>query len=89
MDPLTDIMAPSAFGTDCPPIYREVCLDLNLFPDIQPLTIERVARIYNVPAKLLEGPRPRVSAKRARRPWVPAEALDATQVLPVIGDGEA
>lgn len=52
-DPLTDIMAPSCFGTACPPIYREVGTDLGFFPDIQPLTIERVARIYNVPVEVV------------------------------------
>jgi hypothetical protein len=74
VDPLTDIMAPSCFGTDCPPIYRETGADLGFFPDIQPLTIERVARIYDVPVELVDTPRYRDPEEEIRERCSPEVA---------------
>lgn len=97
IDPLTDIMAPSCFEEPaCPPIYREVGSDLGFFPDIKPLTIERVARLFDVPEELIATPVAKERygrwlhadeiPARARRPWVSVEQLDATQQIPVIKD---
>ena len=105
IDPLTDIMAPSCFEQPpCPPIYREVGADLGFFPDIKPLTIECVARLFDVPVELLDRPEssevpdppeyygrwlhPEEIPARARRPWVGVEQLDATQAIPVVRDGQ-